>query len=174
MVANTWRRATCTTRRGHGRSCGALIGICENFVGDLGHSRGRCGLVIVGYVHYKRNMDNEGIILALGALAQATRLDVFRLLVRHEPAGIAAGEIARQLEIPHNTLSAHLGILARSGLVQSQRKSRSIIYRADLERFRAMMLFLVSDCCGGNRDQCAPLINELISCCPAKPAAFQH
>lgn len=113
-------------------------------------------------------MDNVGIILALGALGQTTRLDVFRLLVRNEPEGIAAGEIARVLEIPHNTLSTHLGILTRSGLAQSRRQSRSIIYRADLERFREMTLFLVSDCCGGNPEQCAPLVNELIPCCPTK------
>lgn len=116
-------------------------------------------------------MDNVGIILALGALGQITRLDVFRLLVRNEPTGIAAGEIARTLEIPHNTLSTHLGILTRSGLVQSKRYSRSIIYRADLERFREMMLYLVSDCCGGNPDQCAPLVAELIPCCLAKEEA---
>jgi DNA-binding transcriptional ArsR family regulator len=117
-------------------------------------------------------MDKFSIILALGALAQTTRLDVFRLLVRNEPVGIAAGEIARQLEIPHNTLSSHLGILTRSGLVRSQRKSRSIIYRANLDCLRDVTLFLAADCCGGNRDQCAPLVNELIPCCPAKEVAY--
>jgi ArsR family transcriptional regulator len=116
-------------------------------------------------------MDNDGIILALGALAQTTRLDVFRLLIRNEPDGVAAGEIARLLEVPHNTLSTHLGILTRSGLVQSKRYSRSIVYRADLERFREMTLFLVSDCCGGNPEFCAPLVAELIPCCPAKEDA---
>ena len=116
-------------------------------------------------------MDNYGIILALSALAQTTRLDVFRLLVSHEPDGIAAGEIARLLDVPHNTLSTHLGILSRSGLVQSKRHSRSIVYRANLERFREMMLFLVSNCCGGNPEQCAPLVAELIPRCPAKAVA---
>lgn len=101
-------------------------------------------------------------IAALGALAQTTRLDTFRLLVRHEPEGLAAGEIARQLDVPQNTMSAHLAILARAGLVQSVRHSRSIVYRADLDGLRGMVLFLVNDCCAGNADLCTPLIAELI------------
>jgi DNA-binding transcriptional ArsR family regulator len=70
-------------------------------------------------------MENNTAISALGALAQGTRLDVFRLLVRHEPHGLAAGEIARQLDVPQNTMSAHLGILARGGLVRSRRPARA-------------------------------------------------
>jgi DNA-binding transcriptional ArsR family regulator len=116
-------------------------------------------------------VDNENVISALGALAQTTRLDVFRLLVSHEPDGIAAGEIARLLDVPHNTLSTHLGVLSRSGLVQGKRHSRSIVYRANLEQFRELMLFLVSNCCGGNPEQCAPLVAELIPCCPTKEIA---
>lgn len=111
-------------------------------------------------------MDKEAAIIALGALSQATRLDTFRLLVKHEPDGLPAGEIARQLAVPQNTMSAHLAILARTGLVLSERQSRSIIYRADLGRFREMMLFLVADCCGSKPELCAPIIAELIPCCP--------
>lgn len=110
-------------------------------------------------------MDSESAILAFGALAQTTRLDTFRLLVRHEPEGIAAGEIARQLDVPQNTMSAHLAILARAGLVRSERHSRSIVYHADLDGVRALMLFLVKDCCAGNADLCAPLLAELTPCC---------
>jgi DNA-binding transcriptional ArsR family regulator len=106
-------------------------------------------------------MENESAIVALGALAQATRLDVFRLLVRQEPNGMAAGAIARQLDVPQNTMSAHLGILARAGLVRSERQSRSILYRADLEGLRALTLFLVKDCCAGSAELCAPLVAEL-------------
>jgi ArsR family transcriptional regulator len=114
-------------------------------------------------------MDNESTIAALAALAQGTRLDVFRLLVKHEPGGLPAGELARELATPHNTMSAHLAILSRAGLVQGVRHSRSIIYRADLARLREVMLFLVKDCCGGNAELCAPLIAELAgSCCPPK------
>ncbi len=110
-------------------------------------------------------MENKSAISALGALAQSTRLDVFRLLVRHEPDGLAAGEVARQLDVPQNTMSAHLAILARAGLVCSERHSRSIIYRADLDGLRALMLFLVKDCCAGSPDVCTPLLAELTPCC---------
>ena len=104
-------------------------------------------------------------ITALGALAQATRLDSFRLLVRHEPAGLAAGEIARLLQVPQNTMSAHLAVLSRAGLVRSERRSRSIVYRADLDGLRALTLFLVKDCCAGKPELCTPLIAELTPCC---------
>ncbi|SFN69384.1 helix-turn-helix transcriptional regulator [Sphingomonas sp. OK281] len=110
-------------------------------------------------------MDKYAAITALSALAQATRLDVFRLLVRHEPDGMAAGEISRQLEVPQNTMSSHLGILSRAGIVRSERHSRSIIYRADLDGLRALTLFLVKDCCAGSPDLCAPLLAELTPCC---------
>lgn len=110
-------------------------------------------------------MEFYSAITALGALAQGTRLDVFRLLVRHEPHGLPAGEIAHQLDVPQNTMSAHLGILARAELVKSERQSRSIIYRADLDRLRALTLFLVKDCCAGSPELCAPLIAELTPCC---------
>lgn len=111
-------------------------------------------------------MENDEAILALGALAQGTRLETFRLLVQHEPDGLPAGEVARQLDVPPNTMSSHLSILARAGLVHSERRSRVVIYRADLERLRGMMLFLVKDCCGGRAELCAPLVADLIPCCP--------
>ena len=110
-------------------------------------------------------MDNGPAIAALSALAQDTRLDTFRLLVKHEPLGLPAGEVARLLDVPQNTMSAHLGILARAGLVRSERHSRSIIYRADLDGLRALTLFLVKDCCAGNAELCAPLVAELTPCC---------
>ncbi len=109
-------------------------------------------------------MDMESATGALGALSQGTRLEVFRLLVRHEPEGLAAGEIARQIGVAQNTLSTHLAILARAGLAISERNGRSIVYRARIERLRALMLFLAKDCCGGNAELCAPLIAELACC----------
>jgi DNA-binding transcriptional ArsR family regulator len=115
-------------------------------------------------------MESEDAILALAALAQSTRLDVFRLLVKHEPRGMAAGDIAKALAVPQNTMSAHLAILSRAGLVAGQRSSRSIIYRADLTRFQAVMLFMLRDCCDGRPEICAPLIEDLTPCCPPKPA----
>jgi ArsR family transcriptional regulator len=81
-------------------------------------------------------MDLESSVSALSALAQSTRLEVFRLLVRSEPIGLPAGEIARLLSVPHNTMSTHLGILSRTGLVLSERDSCSIVYRVDLSVMR--------------------------------------
>ena len=109
-------------------------------------------------------MEQEQAILALAALAQSTRLSVFRLLVKHEPEGLAAGDIAKALAVPQNTMSAHLAVLARAGLVISERKSRSIIYRADLVTLQELMSFMVEDCCGGRAEFCAPLP----SCKPAR------
>lgn len=111
-------------------------------------------------------MDNIEAIGALAALAQTTRLRTFRLLVSREPEGVPAGELARLIAIPQNTMSAHLSILSRAGLVRGERQSRTIIYRADLERFREVTLFLLEDCCGGRPDICAPLIADLTPCCP--------
>jgi DNA-binding transcriptional ArsR family regulator len=113
-------------------------------------------------------MENEQAVLALAALAQPTRLQAFRLLVQHEPAGVPAGELARLLEVPQNTLSAHLSVLARAGLVTSERHSRSIVYRVNLTEFQKIALFLLQDCCGGRPDICAPVIESLTPCCPPK------
>ncbi|MDB5534364.1 MAG: helix-turn-helix transcriptional regulator [Hyphomicrobiales bacterium] len=117
-------------------------------------------------------MENIEVIAALAALAQPTRLETFRLLVKHEPDGVPAGELARLIEVPQNTMSAHLAILSRAGLIVGERHSRSIIYRADLARFRAMTLYLIKDCCGGRADLCAPLIADLTPCCP--PMEVSH
>ena len=113
-------------------------------------------------------METESAILALAALAQSTRLDVFRLLVKHEPEGLAAGDIARALAVPQNTMSAHLGVLSRANLVAARRTGRSIVYRADLARFQAVMAFLVNDCCDAGPEICAPLIESISPCCPPK------
>ncbi len=110
-------------------------------------------------------MENDNAILAFAALAQSTRLATFRLLVSHEPHGVPAGELARMLDIPQNTMSAHLATLSRAGLVRSERRSRSIIYRADLEGFERLTLFMIKDCCGGDHALCAPLVSRLIPRC---------
>jgi len=109
-------------------------------------------------------MDSMQAIAMLGALGQDTRLDVFRTLVRHEPDGLAAGEIASSLGVPQNTMSAHLAVLARADLVTGDRHGRSIIYRANLSKLSTLMLFLVKDCCAGSAELCAPLIAELQTC----------
>ncbi len=112
-------------------------------------------------------------LAALGALSQATRLRTFRLLIAGEPDGVAAGELARLIGAPQNTLSTHLSILANAGLVHGERHSRSIVYRADLARLREVVLFLLKDCCGSAAELCAPLIAELSPCCPPKAEAHE-
>ncbi len=110
-------------------------------------------------------MKSDFAIDCLSALAQPTRLEVFRLLVKQEPDGLPAGEIARRIAVPHNTMSTHLSILTRAGLVAVERHSRSMIYRVELKTIRALVLFLLRDCCNGQPDLCAPLIDDLTACC---------
>jgi DNA-binding transcriptional ArsR family regulator len=93
-------------------------------------------------------------LAALAALGQPTRLEIFRLLIRAEPDGMPAGVIAEKIGCPHNSLSSHLSILARSGLVRGTRDGRSIIYRADVEGVRILIAFLVTDCCSGHPELC--------------------
>ena len=111
-------------------------------------------------------MDISRAIEGLSALAQESRLKVFRLLVECGPDGIAAGELARALKVPHNTMSTHLAILCRAGLVRSRKESRSMIYALDVKGTRALLTFLVQDCCRGKPDVCQPLIaSALAECC---------
>lgn len=98
-------------------------------------------------------------------MAQPTRLDTFRLLVSHEPDGLAVCDRAALGVLPQNTMSSHLRILAQAGLVSGERQSRSIVYRARLDRFRELTLYLIKDCCGGNASLCDPLVADLTPCC---------
>src|ERR1700745_3976979 len=91
---------------------------------------------------------------ALAALAQPTRLAIFKLLIKHEPVGITAGVIAETIGAPHNTLSSHLAILVRAGLLRSTREGRTIIYRSNVEGMRSVIAFLVDDCCDGHPELC--------------------
>jgi DNA-binding transcriptional ArsR family regulator len=111
-------------------------------------------------------MEKENTIEAFSALAQPSRMDAFKLIVMHEPEGIAAGEIARILDVPQNTMSTHLAILSRAGLITSARQSRSIIYRANFGKLRAAINYLLKDCCAGHPDICTPLIADIVPCCP--------
>lgn len=110
-------------------------------------------------------MDESNALSTLAALSQPTRLAAFRLLVAREPEGIPAGEIARLIDIPQNTMSAHIAILARAGLVRGDRQSRSIVYHAQIDAVRELVLFLLKDCCNGRADLCAPVIAALSPCC---------
>jgi DNA-binding transcriptional ArsR family regulator len=104
---------------------------------------------------------------ALSALAHEGRLSIFRLLVRAGTDGIAAGEIARKLDILPNTLSASLTVLTHAGLIISRHEGRSIIYSADYTRMSKLLGFLMEDCCNGNATICAPLaeIANRAACC---------
>lgn len=92
-------------------------------------------------------LDSKDALSAFSALSQDTRLAAFRLLVKAEPDGLPAGDISRRLNVPQNTMSAHLSVLAGAGMITSQRSGRSIIYRADLTAMRALTAFLLEDCC---------------------------
>lgn len=109
-------------------------------------------------------MDKTDALTAFAALSQPIRLDVFRLLIKAGPVGLAAGEIAAQLEVKQNTLSANLSLLLQAGLIKNSREGRSIRYFADLQGLRGLLTFLMEDCCGGNPDICRPVLEE-IACC---------
>ena len=110
----------------------------------------------------------------LSALAQDARLAVFRLLVKAGPGGIAAGDIARALEITPNTLSAQLTVLANAGLVVSRRDGRSIIYSADYDSMSRLLVYLMEDCCQGRPEICAPVagLASRAACCEAVEGAL--
>ena len=103
---------------------------------------------------------------AFGALSQETRLAVFRLLVEAGAEGMPAGDVARHLGVPHNTMSTHLGILVRAGLAASRRDGRSIIYAADYDGIRALITFMLQDCCRGRPEVCAPLLDAALAAAP--------
>ncbi len=96
------------------------------------------------------------MIAALGALAQETRLDIFRLLVQKGPEGLPAGEIGTRLGQPSPTMSFHLNQLRFAGLVSSRRESRSIIYRANFKAMSGLLAYLTDNCCGGRPELCSP------------------
>lgn len=94
-------------------------------------------------------MKSDSAIVALGALAQEHRLEVFRLLVRTGRAGLSAGRIAQELGVPNSSLSFHLSQLHEAGLVNQRREGRSLIYSADYAAMDALLAFLTDNCCGG-------------------------
>jgi len=108
-------------------------------------------------------MDKKSSLTALAALGQETRLDAFRLLVKLAPDGLPAGEIASRLGVVQNTMSAHLAVLARSGLICANRKGRIIEYAVDYGAVREFLAFLMQDCCQGEPEICSPLF-ELMDC----------
>ncbi|GBQ86632.1 ArsR/SmtB family transcription factor [Asaia krungthepensis] len=115
-------------------------------------------------------MDNSDALAAFSALSQPSRLAIFRLLIQHEPEGLRAGEIAQTLTQPQNTISTHLSILQRAGLLTSERQGRVITYRAALIQLEALMQFMLAECCAGRPDLSTPILSGLRPCCMgAKP-----
>lgn len=115
-------------------------------------------------------METKLAVASLAALAHEGRLSIFRLLVVAGVNGLAAGEIARRLEILPNTLSASLSVLSHAGLIASRRDGRSIIYTANYDAMRGLLAFLMADCCAGTPEICAPLVAIASQCCEAEGA----
>jgi ArsR family transcriptional regulator, arsenate/arsenite/antimonite-responsive transcriptional repressor len=101
-------------------------------------------------------MEESGAIDAFAALSQGTRLAVFRALVQAGPDGMAAGALAQRVAVPASTLSSHLKILEHAGLITSRRLSRHIFYAARYDTARALITFLMEDCCAGHPAICGP------------------
>ncbi len=110
-------------------------------------------------------MDESNIVDALGALAQATRLRAFRALVEAGPDGLSAGNLADRTGVPASTLSSHLGRLENAGLVSSRRASRHIFYAVRIDATRALLAYLVDDCCGGRPELCGDLAQARTTAC---------
>jgi DNA-binding transcriptional ArsR family regulator len=109
-------------------------------------------------------MDQARAIAALAALAQETRLDLFRLLVTCGPAGMPAGGIAQRLRVAPSSLSFHLQQLAHAGLITQRRLGRQLIYAAEYGTMNGLLAYLTENCCG--RDTvCAPLCDPAAACC---------
>jgi ArsR family transcriptional regulator len=112
-------------------------------------------------------VNTKRAIEALGALAQETRLAIFRLLVERGPGGLAAGAIAERLDLPASSLSFHLTDLRRAGLLAQRREGRSLIYAVDFAVMNALMGYLTENCCGGDASLCLP------ACRPSAQASIQ-
>jgi ArsR family transcriptional regulator len=113
-------------------------------------------------------MEKATAVAALAALAQDSRLDVFRLLVRAGPDGLSAGQVAATLELAPNTLTFHFDRLRHAGLVTVRRAGRSMIYAARYDSMRVLLAYLTENCCQGAAEECAP-----DACAPAMPARPQ-
>ena len=113
-------------------------------------------------------MEIKEAVSALAALAQETRLGVFRLLVEAGPEGVSVGRIGETLKVPGATLSFHLKELARAGLVFSRQEKQFFYYAVDFERMAALMTFLTQNCCHGMPQECLTVVETALGrCCPS-------
>jgi DNA-binding transcriptional ArsR family regulator len=102
-------------------------------------------------------MKESQALEAFAALSQQTRLGIVRLLVRRGPDGLPAGEVADKAGVSASNVSFHLKELERAGLIEARREARSIIYSANYDGLRALIGFLMKDCCAGRPEICAPV-----------------
>ncbi|TCM20354.1 DNA-binding transcriptional ArsR family regulator [Novosphingobium sp. PhB165] len=109
-------------------------------------------------------MDIGDALSILSALAHPTRLEAFRLLIRHEPDGLSTGALVEASELTQSTFSTHLAVMAKAGLVLSEKRGRQQIQRANLDALRGLMVYLAKDCCQGRAELCEPLLAELTCC----------
>ncbi len=107
-------------------------------------------------------MEQIKIIDALAALAQDTRLNIFRLLVQTGPEGLPAGQIAEKLGLPSTTLSFHLNQLRQAGLIDYRRESRSLIYAAEYDAMNGLISYLTENCCQGDAMACGPATAKVL------------
>jgi ArsR family transcriptional regulator, arsenate/arsenite/antimonite-responsive transcriptional repressor len=115
-------------------------------------------------------MNTSQAVDSLAALAQQTRLDIFRLLVRYAPLGLPAGAIARHLRLPGPTLSFHLNVLAAARLVEPHKNGRSIRYSPRLEAVNSLAGFLMENCCSGRGSNPRSSGQNEPACRPDSPA----
>lgn len=119
-------------------------------------------------------MELNTAVNALGALAHRHRLMVFRLLVQSGPNGLPAGDIAKNIGIPKNTLSTHLAALTRAGLLNSERLGRSIRYRIDFSGTLSLLRYLVEDCCRADPAQFPTSLEQVLTQCCAVPTSQEQ
>jgi len=109
-------------------------------------------------------MGTSDALLILSGLGHPTRLDAFRLLIRHESEGLSTGELVEASGLTQSTFSTHLAVMVKAGLVLSEKRGRQQIQRANLDVLRALMVYLAKDCCQGRAELCEPLLAELTCC----------
>jgi DNA-binding transcriptional ArsR family regulator len=112
-------------------------------------------------------MEIKGAVTALAALAQETRLSIYRLLVEAGPEGVAAGRIGETLKVPGATMSFHLKELVRAGLVSARQEKQFIFYAVDFERMAELMTFLTQNCCHGMPQECLTDVETALGRCCA-------
>jgi ArsR family transcriptional regulator len=112
-------------------------------------------------------MKNAQAVTSLAALAQETRLSIYRLLVQAGPQGVPAGRIGEALDVAPATLSFHLKELSHAGMVASRQEGRFIYYSADYERMAALMTFLTENCCQGMPQECLTVMETALGTCCA-------